>query len=120
MLWRLPEGSRLLVPLGSIGSQRLQALCAALGVEPREWNRLAAGVDAFHQILVWRQLRLAAHRDERLDPRTRSRRSSLAHLLPVSNITLENLPDVVKAGVWTWADICKGIETTDVCKKNNK
>jgi D-xylose transport system substrate-binding protein len=43
-----------------------------------------------------------------------------AVFLPVTNITLENLPDVVKAGVWTWADICKGIETTDVCKKNNK
>jgi D-xylose transport system substrate-binding protein len=43
-----------------------------------------------------------------------------AVFLPVTNITLENLPEVVKAGVWTWADICKGIETTDVCKKNNK
>jgi D-xylose transport system substrate-binding protein len=43
-----------------------------------------------------------------------------AVFLPVSNITLETLPDVVKAGVWTWADICKGIETTAVCKANNK
>jgi D-xylose transport system substrate-binding protein len=43
-----------------------------------------------------------------------------AVFLPVTNITLDNLSDVVKAGVWTWADICKGIETTDVCKKNNK
>jgi len=41
-----------------------------------------------------------------------------AVFLPVTNITLDNLSDVVKAGVWTWADICKGIETTDVCKKN--
>jgi D-xylose transport system substrate-binding protein len=41
-----------------------------------------------------------------------------AVFLPVTNITLDNLADVVKAGVWTWADICKGIETTDVCKKN--
>jgi D-xylose transport system substrate-binding protein len=41
-----------------------------------------------------------------------------AVFLPVSNITRDNLADVVKAGVWTWADICKGIETTDVCKQN--
>jgi D-xylose transport system substrate-binding protein len=41
-----------------------------------------------------------------------------AVFLPVTNIALDNLSDVVKAGVWTWADICKGIETTDVCKKN--
>lgn len=41
-----------------------------------------------------------------------------AIFLPVSNITKDNLGDVVKAGVWTWADICKGIETTDVCKQN--
>ena len=43
-----------------------------------------------------------------------------AVFLPVTNITLDNLSDVVKAGVWTWADICKGIETTAVCKANNK
>jgi len=41
-----------------------------------------------------------------------------AVFLPVSNITKDNLGDVVKAGVWTWADICKGIETTEVCKQN--
>jgi D-xylose transport system substrate-binding protein len=41
-----------------------------------------------------------------------------AVFLPVTNITLDNLSDVVKAGVWTRAHICKGIETTDVCKKN--
>lgn len=41
-----------------------------------------------------------------------------AIFLPVSNITLSNLPDVVDAGVWTWAEICQGIENTDVCKKN--
>jgi D-xylose transport system substrate-binding protein len=43
-----------------------------------------------------------------------------AVFLPVSNITRDNLGDVVKAGVWTWAQICQGIETTDVCKQNNK
>jgi D-xylose transport system substrate-binding protein len=41
-----------------------------------------------------------------------------AVFMPVQNIMLGNLGDVVKAGVWTWADICKGIETTDVCKQN--
>ncbi len=41
-----------------------------------------------------------------------------AVFLPVSNITLDNLSDVVDIGVWTWAEICQGIESTDVCKKN--
>ncbi len=41
-----------------------------------------------------------------------------AVFLPVSNITLDNLEDVVTAGVWTWAEICQGIETTEVCKSN--
>jgi hypothetical protein len=35
VVWRLLERPSLLVPLGSIGSQRLQALRAALGVEPQ-------------------------------------------------------------------------------------
>lgn len=43
-----------------------------------------------------------------------------AVFLPVSNITQANLSDVVKAGVWTWKQICQGIEGTDVCKANNK
>lgn len=41
-----------------------------------------------------------------------------AVFLPVSNITLDNMPDVVKAGVWSWAQICQGIEKTPVCQKN--
>lgn len=41
-----------------------------------------------------------------------------AVFLPVSNITLDNLGDVVTAGVWTWAEICQGIEDTQVCKDN--
>lgn len=41
-----------------------------------------------------------------------------AVFLPVSNITQDNLSDVVKAGVWTWAQICQGIESTPVCQKN--
>src|SRR3984957_15744270 len=60
VLWRLLEGPRLLVPLGSVGSEAFQALRAPLGVEPGEWDRLATRVDAFHQVLVWHQLRLAA------------------------------------------------------------
>lgn len=43
-----------------------------------------------------------------------------AVFLPVTNITQENLSDVVKAGVWTWKQICQGIEKTAVCQKNNK
>lgn len=39
--------------------------------------------------------------------------------LPVSNITLGNLSDVVDAGIWTWAEICQGIESTEVCQANN-
>lgn len=41
-----------------------------------------------------------------------------AVFLPVSNITLDNLGDVVAAGVWTWAEICQGIESTEVCQEN--
>lgn len=43
-----------------------------------------------------------------------------AVFLPVSNITADNLGDVVKAGVWTWAQICQGIQKTPVCQANNK
>jgi len=41
-----------------------------------------------------------------------------AILLPVENITVDNLSEVVAKGVWTWAEICQGIETTEVCKAN--
>lgn len=41
-----------------------------------------------------------------------------AVFLPVSNITIDNIQDVVDAGVWTWAQICQGAENTDVCKAN--
>jgi D-xylose transport system substrate-binding protein len=41
-----------------------------------------------------------------------------AVFLPVSNIAARNIGDVVKAGVWTWPEICKGIESTDICKEN--
>ena len=41
-----------------------------------------------------------------------------AVFLPVSNITLDNLGDVVEAGVWTWEEICQGIEDAPVCQEN--
>lgn len=41
-----------------------------------------------------------------------------AVFMPVQNITIDNLSDVVEAGVWTWKDICQGIEDTEVCKQN--
>ena len=41
-----------------------------------------------------------------------------AILLPVENITADNLGEVVNKGVWTWAEICQGIESTEVCKTN--
>ncbi|MFO1106411.1 MAG: sugar ABC transporter substrate-binding protein [Amaricoccus sp.] len=41
-----------------------------------------------------------------------------AVFLPVENITADNLGEVVSKGVWTWAEICQGIETTEVCKTN--
>jgi D-xylose transport system substrate-binding protein len=41
-----------------------------------------------------------------------------AVFLPVENITADNLGDVVKEGVWTWKEICKGIESTPICKKS--
>jgi D-xylose transport system substrate-binding protein len=43
-----------------------------------------------------------------------------AVFLPVSNITATNMGDVVKAGVWTWAQICQGAEKTALCQANHK
>jgi len=41
-----------------------------------------------------------------------------AVFLPVENVTIDNIQDVVDAGTWTWKEICQGIEDTDVCKQN--
>lgn len=38
--------------------------------------------------------------------------------LPVENITIDNLGDVVAKGIWTWEEICQGVEDTEVCKSN--
>jgi D-xylose transport system substrate-binding protein len=43
-----------------------------------------------------------------------------ASLLPVQNITTDNMSEVVSKGVWTWKEICQGIESTAVCKANSK
>ncbi len=39
-----------------------------------------------------------------------------AVFLPVENITIDNLSEVVSKGVWTWPEICQGVESTEVCK----
>jgi D-xylose transport system substrate-binding protein len=41
-----------------------------------------------------------------------------AAFLPVNNITINNVGDVVEAGIYTWEEICKGAESTPVCEKN--
>jgi D-xylose transport system substrate-binding protein len=41
-----------------------------------------------------------------------------AVFLPVENITIDNLSEVVSKGVWTWKEICQGIESSKVCKAN--
>lgn len=43
-----------------------------------------------------------------------------AAFLPVENVTIDNIQDVVDAKAVTWAEICKGAETTAACKANNK
>jgi hypothetical protein len=73
VLGRLLEGARLLIPLSSVGTQALEALLCPLLVEAGERNGLATRVDAFHQVLVWHQLGLAAERYERLNPRPSAR-----------------------------------------------
>lgn len=41
-----------------------------------------------------------------------------AIFLPVTNITRDNLDEVVAAGVWTWEEICQGVEDTEICQQN--
>jgi hypothetical protein len=69
-----------------------QALRAPRLVEAREGDRLAAGVDAVHQIFVGRQLRLTTQQHQRLNPRARSGRSSLAnlHVVPIASACILN------------------------------
>ena len=41
-----------------------------------------------------------------------------AVFLPVENITIDNVQDVVDDGVWTWEEICQGAETLPLCAEN--
>jgi D-xylose transport system substrate-binding protein len=41
-----------------------------------------------------------------------------AAFLPVNNVTLKNIGDVVEAGIYTWKEICQGGEKTEICRKN--
>jgi D-xylose transport system substrate-binding protein len=41
-----------------------------------------------------------------------------AAFLPVNNITIDNVADVVDAGLYTWEQLCDGAEETDICKEN--
>ncbi|MCP4305069.1 MAG: sugar ABC transporter substrate-binding protein, partial [bacterium] len=39
-----------------------------------------------------------------------------AAFLPVNNVTVDNVSDVVDAGIYTWAEVCKGAESMAVCE----
>lgn len=41
-----------------------------------------------------------------------------AAFLPVNNVTLDNIADVVEAGIYTWAEVCQGAEATPLCQGN--
>jgi D-xylose transport system substrate-binding protein len=36
--------------------------------------------------------------------------------LPVQNVTIDNIGYVVDSGIWTWKEVCAGIETVGICK----
>ena len=39
-----------------------------------------------------------------------------AAFLPVNNVTIDNVGDVVEAGIYTWEEVCQGGEGTATCK----
>ncbi|KPP88328.1 MAG: D-xylose transport system substrate-binding protein [Rhodobacteraceae bacterium HLUCCA08] len=41
-----------------------------------------------------------------------------AAFLPVNNVTIDNISDVVEAGIYSWQDICRGAEDTELCQAN--
>lgn len=41
-----------------------------------------------------------------------------AAILPVENVTIDNISLVVDAGIYTWEQICEGAENTPVCQEN--
>ena len=41
-----------------------------------------------------------------------------AAFLPVNNVTIDNVADVVDAGLYTWEQLCDGAEDTKICQDN--
>lgn len=41
-----------------------------------------------------------------------------AAFLPVNNVTIDNVADVIEAGIYTWSEVCKGAEDQKICKDN--
>ena len=41
-----------------------------------------------------------------------------AAFLPVNNVTIDNVGDVVDAGLYTWEQLCQGAEDTQICRDN--
>lgn len=41
-----------------------------------------------------------------------------AAFLPVNNVTVDNISDVVDAGIYTWEEVCKGAEDSSICAEN--
>jgi D-xylose transport system substrate-binding protein len=41
-----------------------------------------------------------------------------AAFLPVNNVTLDNISDVVEAGIYTWEEVCQGAEDSQLCQDN--
>tara|TARA_B110000503_G_scaffold136241_1_gene218230 strand:- start:449 stop:1588 length:1140 start_codon:yes stop_codon:yes gene_type:complete len=38
--------------------------------------------------------------------------------LPVNNVTIDNVADVINAGLYSWAEACEGAEEEPICKEN--
>jgi len=38
--------------------------------------------------------------------------------LPVENVTIDNISQVVESGLYTWEEVCQGGEDTDICQVN--
>jgi len=41
-----------------------------------------------------------------------------AAFLPVTNVTIDNVSEVVEAGLYTWAELCVSAEDTQICQDN--
>ena len=40
-----------------------------------------------------------------------------AAFLPVNNVTIDNVSDLVEAGIYTWEQLCEGAEDTSICQE---